>query len=288
MSQRAPHTVDFSKMGLQTLQLLDPNDPDLTGPIARKREYRTLSSNAALAAQNNASIARAHSPLLEGWSEHALKHRLIKADTSVEGWEQARWEAGDERFLRQLARCTAPEDVDNVMPDKWKAHRSDVESDPRLERVTRLCTSVVNRVVDWTSGNAAWAPKTVADWHRCEALQKRIQEMLEMLESTLGESVGVAALKDPAFIKRCWRAMSEEDHSSFEDSLEHLAMLNQGSDSTSEDGAAFGGGAANLMSTRASVASSNRQQPQQRHQPQQSNNNAPSMRRPQTFPGMLP
>lgn len=272
---RAPFTLDFNKMGLQSLQLLDPNDPDLTGPIARKREYRTLVHGAA-AAGDQQNVAKAHSPLLDGWSEHALKHRLIRPDVSVEGWEQARWDAADERFLRRLRGCTAPEDVDDVLPLKWKAHRTDVESDPRLARVTRLCTTVVNQVVDWTSGNAAWAPKSVTDWHRCQELDERIQRMLEMLESTLGESVGVAALKDKAFIKRCWRAMSEEDHSSFEDSLEHLMMA-----ATNNNSAAHSQQAANSApaSNRSSVASARRpqQQPQQQ-QPSQAERYAAAQR----------
>lgn len=217
MSSKLPHTLDLNKMGLRKLELLDPNDPTKTGPIARRREYHTINANAA-------------HPLLQGWSFHALRHKLLKPDYTVEKWDQARWDREDELFLRKLPECTAPEDADDIMPEKWKAHRADIKDncDERLERVTKLCTSVVNKVVDWTVGNPELAPKSVSEWNRCETLQRRITDMLELLESALGESVGINALKDPNFVRRCWRSMSEEDHNSFENSLEAASFIEFG------------------------------------------------------------
>jgi hypothetical protein len=262
MSGKAPNSTDPAKWGLHALSLLDPNDPDLTGPISRKQKYRTLAYHPQ---QQNGALQGPHAQLLDGWSEHALKHRLVKPDTSVEAWEQARWDASDERFLRGLPSCTAPEDVDGIMPEKWKPHRSDVDSDPRLARVTRLCTTVVNQVVDWVDRRfPERGPKTVAEWHKCEGLQAHIQEVLEMLTASLGEAVNVNALRDPAFIKRCWRSMSDEDHSSFEDSLERLVGMNNGGGGGNMSAAGSDDGASSVRSAAAAAAGdANNRRPQQ-------------------------
>jgi hypothetical protein len=210
-SSRFPYSTDWRRMAFD-VKLVDPNDGNLTGPIARRTEHALM------------PVGR--ESLLFGWSRHALRTRLLQQDVTIQSWPQSRWDAADREFVARLPACRTADDVDAILPEKWRPHRPDVDGDPRLERFTRLCSSLVERVLRWTAPGTRHAPKSAAEWRKCEALQEAIRELLQTLGTAVGTTLDVGALKDEALLRDCWHNLNPDELNSIELSLaEHSSEL---------------------------------------------------------------
>jgi hypothetical protein len=183
-----PFTLDRNRSAWR-LSLLDANDASLTGPIAKQRAARTVEGG-----------------LLHGWNKDAVA-AMGQAAAAPAPWEQARWNERDAYFMEQVGGCSTPEDVDAVMPAKWMAHNPENVVDEKLARVCELCTALVNRHVAW--GNEG--PASSAQWQQQQALAAQLDEVMRLLEASIGESITPAALTDARFVSDCWRSLNEDE-----------------------------------------------------------------------------
>jgi hypothetical protein len=156
------------------------------------------------------SNKRVQDGLLMGWhkqqaEQHCNNHKPFSCWDASFGEEERNWEDKAQRESVQTA-----EEVAQLLPAKWQSYKLEVgEESKELSRICVMCTALVNKYVQLSSG--AEVPKSTAQWREREALKRKIDRIMQLLEESIGESIPMASLQDPDFLSTVWAQIDEED-----------------------------------------------------------------------------
>ena len=195
-----PHTTAKNKRRFR-LELL-PEAVANAGTTAKSRDKKTVPDG-----------------VMSGWTPECVKS-LSRPALPVQRWTATVWDASDEAATNSLKKCDCPDEVDGVLPGKFLPHVKDLLFSEKISKFCHLCTALVNKYLRWSSDDPELMPKTASEWRRMEIIAGRVAEVVQLLETTLGESVTPVALADPTFVEHCYMSLTEEDQVIVESILE--------------------------------------------------------------------
>lgn len=190
MNAVLPHTTERAKLGIGKMQLVNHNSAVAVGPTVSVRSSKKVEQG-----------------VLAGWSTDAA-NVFLAPPKPLNSWDVS-WGAEENYFENNVGNCSAPEEVEAILPCKWMGFKPEVEVDESLTRVCKLCTALVNRFVKFSSEQCA--PNTTAKWREHQTLMERLRAVMELLEASIGEAVPILRLQDAAYVRECWLQLQEDE-----------------------------------------------------------------------------
>jgi hypothetical protein len=204
MKSVMPFTLQPEKhRGLDKIKLLNPNSTEVKGPSTQYREPH-----------------RVQDGLLAQWDADAAK-AAMSIGAPIETWD-FQWTEGESYWEREVLQCVVPEEAEALMPTKWLGYRWEVEIDETLAKVCSLCTALVDKFVALSHSGETDA--SANKWRLHKSLHEKLQAVMELLESSIGENVPILKLRDPEFVRQCWESMDEDERMDVLSSLGSLAL----------------------------------------------------------------
>lgn len=199
-----PYVLQPEKFrGLSKVQLVNADSTEVKGTATQYREPPTVAEG-----------------LLATWDEGAA-HAAMSVGPSVESWFY-QWSEQESYWEREVGQCTVPEEVEALIPTKWVGYKWQTEVDETLARVCSLCTALAEKFVMLT--NNEQKDSTANKWRLHNALKEKLQAVVELLESSIGEDIPVMSLRDPEFVRQCWNSLNDEDRHSVLSSLGEMTL----------------------------------------------------------------
>lgn len=189
--------------GLDKLKLLNPNSTEVKGPATQYREPRCVKEG-----------------LLANWDEDAARAAMA-IGPGVETWDY-HWSEQESYWEQEVGQCTVPEEVEALIPTRWLGYQWRADVDETLAKVCTLCTALVEKFVALSSNGET--DTSANKWRQHKALHEKLQAVMELLESSIGENVPILKLKDPEFVRQCWNSMSEEERFDVLSSLGNMSL----------------------------------------------------------------
>nr|CCD11813.1 unnamed protein product [Trypanosoma congolense IL3000] len=192
MQSVLPYTLDPQRMtGCEKMRVIDPNNSSITGPLAVARALEVVTSG-----------------LLDQWEASAASAAIPSAEPDLRTWDLS-WTVHEEHWEQNVAQCSAPEEVENLLPAKWFGYNLNSDVDETLAHVCKLCTALVDKFIAWSKNDMA--NTSTARWRRWQALCERLSAVVELLEESMGEAIPLLRLRDPEFVRECWGRLQEEE-----------------------------------------------------------------------------
>jgi hypothetical protein len=199
-----PFTLQPDKFrGLSRLHLINADSTEVKGAATQYREPPCVSEG-----------------LLATWDEGAAR-AAMSVGPSVETWYY-QWSEQESYWEHEVGQCTVPEEVEALIPTKWMGYQWQTEVDETLAKVCSLCTALAEKFVALT--NDGQKDTTPNKWRLHSLLKEKLQAVVELLESSIGEDVPMMKLRDPEFVRQCWNSLNEEDRHSVLSSLGEMAL----------------------------------------------------------------
>ncbi|KAF5224439.1 hypothetical protein ECC02_002382 [Trypanosoma cruzi] len=191
MQSVLPYTLNPQCMvGCEKMKILNPNTAALTGPVITAREPNLVSGG-----------------LLHNWDANAASAHLSTVKT-VHTWDLS-WTEKEAYWEKNVGQCTAPEEVEGLLPSKWIGYNVSSDVDETLALVCKLCTALVDKFVSLSRGDNANV--STAKWRQRQVLYDRLGAVVELLEASIGEAIPILRLRDPEFVRDCWQQLQDEE-----------------------------------------------------------------------------
>ena len=205
MKSVLPFTTNPEKhRGLGALKLLNPNSAEVKGPTTSCRRPTMIQEG-----------------VLQYWDADAVRAVMQLESTTVASSDLS-WTDQESYWESNIGHCTTPDEVEALLPKKWFGYRVETEVDETLSRVCRLCTALVNKFVALSQNDEA--NRSASKWRLQKTLHDRLLAVMELLESSVGESVPILKLTDEGFMRDCWGHMDEEERLNVMSSLATMGL----------------------------------------------------------------
>lgn len=193
--------------GLERVGLLNPNSADVKGPSTQYREPHRVKEGP-----------------LASWDVEAVRSLSLDVSAPVAIWDFS-WTEKESYWEREVLKCQTPEEVEGLLPSKWFGYRWDVEVDDTLSKVCTLCTSIVDRFIQLSQPSNGAADVSASKWRLRHTMLEKLQAIVDLFESTIGEHVPMFKLRDAGYVRQCWERLGEEDRAETLQTLQQLQSM---------------------------------------------------------------